>query len=147
MEYCEKGELFNYIVENKRLEEEETSIFFYQLINGLEYIHSKNICHRDLKPENLLLTKNKIIKIIDFGLSHKLNNNLLLTKCGSLSYASPELITRKCYDGIKNDIWCCGIILYSMITYINFFINRIMVCIVFNYIRKIFITMIIIFCF
>ena len=115
MEYCEKGELFNYIVENKRLEEEETSIFFYQLINGLEYIHNKNICHRDLKPENLLLTKNKIIKIIDFGLSHKLNNNLLLTKCGSLSYASPELITRKCYDGIKNDIWCCGIILYSMI--------------------------------
>ena len=115
MEYCEKGELFDYIVKNKRLKEEETSIFFYQLINGLEYIHNQKICHRDLKPENLLLTKNKILKIIDFGLSHKLDNHLLLTKCGSPSYASPELITKKFYDGIKNDIWCCGIILYAMI--------------------------------
>ena len=60
MEYCEKGELFDYIVEHKRLEEDEASIFFYQLINGLEHIHKKKVAHRDLKPENLLLTKNKI---------------------------------------------------------------------------------------
>jgi len=59
MEYCEGGELFDYIVEKERLDESEASIFFYQLINSLEYIHSKGIAHRDLKPENLLLTKNK----------------------------------------------------------------------------------------
>ena len=117
MEYCEKGELFDYIVENQYLTEDESSIFFYQLINGVEHIHNKGIAHRDLKPENLLLTKNKILKIIDFGLSHNIkdNNCLLSTKCGSPSYASPEIITRKFYDGFKTDIWCCGIILYAML--------------------------------
>ena len=116
MEYCSKGELFDYIVKNKRLNEKESSIFFYQLINGLEYIHKKKVAHRDLKPENLLLTENNILKIIDFGLSHIINNKKLLkTKCGSPSYASPEIITRKFYNGFKNDIWCCGIILYAML--------------------------------
>ena len=64
MEYCKLGELFDYIVQKKRLEEEEAAVFFYQLINGVEYIHSKGIAHRDLKPENLLLTEDKVLKII-----------------------------------------------------------------------------------
>ena len=66
MEYCEGGELFNYIVRNRRLSQNEAAFFYYQLINGLEYIHSLGIVHRDLKPENLLLTKEHILKIIDF---------------------------------------------------------------------------------
>ena len=116
MEYCKKGELFDYIVAHQYLSEEESSIFFYQLINGVDYIHSKGIAHRDLKPENLLLTENKILKIIDFGLSHEFNEgHFLLTKCGSPSYASPEIIKGTEYDGFKTDIWCCGIILYAMV--------------------------------
>ncbi len=116
MEYCQKGELFDYIVANKRLSEDEASIFFYQLINGVNYIHSKEIAHRDLKPENLLLTNDKILKIIDFGLSHEYDGNILLkTKCGSPSYAAPELIKGKQYDGFKIDVWCCGIVLYAMV--------------------------------
>ena len=55
MEYCEGGELFNYIVKNQRLSENETAFFYYQIIEGIEYIHSKGIAQRDLKPENLLL--------------------------------------------------------------------------------------------
>ena len=83
MDYCEGGELFNYIVKKRRLSEEESSFFYYQIINGLEYIHSLNICHRDLKPENLLLTKDKTLKIIDFGLSHEFDGiDLLKTKIG-----------------------------------------------------------------
>ena len=116
MEYCKKGELFDYIVDHERLTEDEAAIFFYQLINGVEYIHSKGIAHRDLKPENLLLTKDKTLKIIDFGLSHEFNgNDLLKTKCGSPSYASPEILKGKPYDGFKSDIWSCGIILYAMV--------------------------------
>jgi 5'-AMP-activated protein kinase catalytic alpha subunit len=116
MEYCNKGELFDYIVAHQKLEEDEASIFFYQLINGVDYMHKKGVAHRDLKPENLLLTVNKILKIIDFGLSHEYDeNSLLKTKCGSPSYAAPEIIRGKLYDGFKTDIWCCGIILYAML--------------------------------
>ena len=116
MEYCKKGELFDYIVNHQRLSENESAIFFYQLINGVEHIHNKGIAHRDLKPENLLLTNDKILKIIDFGLSHEFNGiDLLKTKCGSPSYAAPEIICSPFYDGFKTDIWCCGIILYAML--------------------------------
>ena len=116
MEYCEKGELFDYIVEKERLNPIEASIFFYQLINGVNYIHKQGFAHRDLKPENLLLTKEKILKIIDFGLCHDYGQKKFLkTKCGSPSYAAPEILKGFPYDGFKTDIWCCGIILYAML--------------------------------
>ena len=118
MEYCEGGELFNYIVEKKRLSEKETSFYYYQIINGLEYIHSLGIVHRDLKPENLLLTKEHLLKIIDFGLSNYFRENeteLLSTPCGSPCYASPEMVSGKKYDGVKIDIWATGIILFAML--------------------------------
>ena len=118
MEFCEEGELFNYIVKKSHLCEEESAFFFYQLINGLEYIHSLGIVHRDLKPENLLLTKDHILKIIDFGLSNYFKENqeqLLSTLCGSPCYASPEMVAGKNYNGFKVDIWSCGIVLYAML--------------------------------
>ena len=115
MEYCENGELFHYIVERQRLSEEASSFFFYQLINGLEYIHSENIVHRDLKPENLLLGKHNILKIIDFGLSNFCEvDNYLETPCGSPCYASPEMVSGKKYNGHIIDIWSTGIILFAM---------------------------------
>ena len=121
MDYCKGGELFDYIVKKRRLNEEETSFFFYQIVNGLEYIHSKNIVHRDLKPENLLLTEKNKLKIIDFGLSNYFNINkdnkkkLLKTPCGSPCYAAPEMVSGNKYNGFKTDIWAIGIVLYAMI--------------------------------
>ena len=116
MEYCSKGELFDYIVKQEKLNEIEAAIFFYQLIIGVEYIHKQKLAHRDLKPENLLLTKNHILKIIDFGLCHDFDGTKLLkTKCGSPSYAAPEILRGFPYNGFKSDIWCCGIILYGML--------------------------------
>ena len=116
MEYCEKGELFNLILDKHKLSEEEASYFYFQIINGLEYIHKNNIIHRDLKPENLLLDKNNILKIIDFGLSnYNTYDNLLSTPCGSPCYASPEMVSGEKYNGFTSDVWSTGIILYAMI--------------------------------
>ena len=116
MEFCENGELFNRIVEKKSLTENEAALFYYQLINGLEYIHKNGIVHRDLKPENLLLSKNDLLKVIDFGLSnYSEENKLLFTPCGSPCYASPEMVSGQRYDGCMIDIWSTGIILFAMV--------------------------------
>ena len=116
MEYCEGGELFNYIVDKQRLSENESAYFYYQIIEGVEYIHSQGIAHRDLKPENLLLDKNKKIKIIDFGLSNYFDGvQKLETPCGSPCYASPEMVGGNKYNGFFIDIWATGIILFAML--------------------------------
>ena len=117
MEYCEGKDLFNYIVKRKKLTEREACRYFQQIINGVEYLHLSNITHRDLKPENLLLDNKKRILISDFGLSHISNNteSLLSTPCGTPSYAPPEMLRGKKYNGIFSDIWSCGIILYTML--------------------------------
>ena len=109
-------DLFLHIVNNKHLEEKEAALYYFQLISGLEYIHLLNIVHRDLKPENLLLTKRRVLKIIDFGLSNFFfKEELLLTPCGSPSYTPPEMIKGYKYNGFAVDIWTTGIILYGML--------------------------------
>ena len=114
MEYISGGELFNYIVKNKHLEENEASFFYSQIVHIIQEIHKHKICHRDLKPENLLLTQNKTIKLIDFGLSNQYKT-LLSTPCGSPCYASPEVIKGLKYSGLAIDLWASGIILFSML--------------------------------
>ena len=116
LEYCKGGELFDYIVKNKRLKEPEACNFFQQIINGVEYLHKQGIIHRDLKPENLLLDYNNNIKISDFGLSTFFSkNHFLQTACGTPSYAPPEMLEGLQYNGEASDIWSCGIILYAML--------------------------------
>ena len=114
MEYVPGGELFNYIVKNKRLTDSESSFFYSQIIHIIQEIHKHKICHRDLKPENLLLSQNKTIKLIDFGLSNEYQD-FLDTPCGSPCYASPEVIRGKKYSGLGIDLWASGIILFSML--------------------------------
>ena len=117
MEFCQNGELFCHIVEKQQLDEQEAAYFYYQLINGLECLHYNGIVHRDLKPENLLISKDDLLKIIDFGLSNYFTSKspLLTTPCGSPCYASPEMVSGKKYDGFSIDIWSTGIILYAML--------------------------------
>lgn len=72
--------------------------------------------HRDLKPENLLLDRNHNIKIVDFGLSNTYKTGgTLQTACGSPCYAAPEMIAGHAYEGLKVDIWSCGVILFAML--------------------------------
>ena len=70
MEYMERGELFDYIVKKKRMEEDEACKVFEQIISGIEYTHKLRIVHRDLKLENLLMDYDNTIRIVDFGLSN-----------------------------------------------------------------------------
>ena len=116
MEYCPNGELFDYILEHKFLDEITALNFFQQYINALIYLHSLRICHRDIKPENLLLDKYKKIKLIDFGISTLYpEKNFLNSPCGTIIYAPPEMHLNKKYSGILCDVWNCGIVLYAMV--------------------------------
>lgn len=110
------GELFDYIVQHGRMEEDEARRFFQQMLCAVEYCHRHKIVHRDLKPENLLLDEKLNVKIADFGLSNIMTDgNFLKTSCGSPNYAAPEVIGGKLYAGPEVDVWSCGVILYVLL--------------------------------
>ena len=118
MEYNFEDKLLDIIVKQKHLTKEESAYYFYQIISGLEYLHSKKICHQNLNSQNIIINCEHRLKIVDFSLSNyftKENNFLFKTHCSSLCYASPELILERKYDGFKNDLWSAGIILYEML--------------------------------
>nr|GMC71996.1 SNF1-related protein kinase catalytic subunit alpha KIN10-like [Ipomoea batatas] len=116
MEYVKSGELFDYIVEKGRLQEDEARSFFQQIIAGVEYCHRNRVVHRDLKPENLLLDSRGNVKIADFGLSNIMRDgHFLKTSCGSPNYAAPEVVSGKLYAGPEVDVWSCGVILYALL--------------------------------
>ncbi|XP_059297751.1 CBL-interacting protein kinase 2-like [Lycium ferocissimum] len=118
MEYAKGGELFNKVARGK-LKEDIARKYFQQLINAVDFCHSRGVYHRDLKPENLLLDENENLKISDFGLSalveSKHQDGLLHTTCGTPAYVAPEVINRKGYDGAKADIWSCGVVLFVLL--------------------------------
>src|SRR3978361_354265 len=110
------GELFDYIVQNGKMKENEARRFFQQIICAVEYCHRHKIVHRDLKPENLLLDNHLNVKIADFGLSNIMTDgNFLKTSCGSPNYAAPEVISGNLYAGPEVDVWSCGVILYALL--------------------------------
>ncbi|XP_057512366.1 CBL-interacting protein kinase 18-like [Actinidia eriantha] len=118
MEYAKGGELFNKVAKGK-LKEEVARKYFQQLINAVDFCHSRGVYHRDLKPENLLLDENENLKVSDFGLSalaeSKHQDGLLHTTCGTPAYVAPEVINRRGYDGEKADVWSCGVILFVLL--------------------------------
>ena len=86
-------------------------------MNGLNYMHTRGFAHRDIKPENIILTKDYILKIADFGFScllkGKNNSGILHTKLGTPGYMAPEIRDRK-YNGTQIDIFAAGVILFIM---------------------------------
>ncbi|AWP05657.1 putative maternal embryonic leucine zipper kinase isoform 2 [Scophthalmus maximus] len=118
LEYCPGGELFDYIIAKDRLSEEETRVFFRQIVSAMAYVHSQGYAHRDLKPENLLIDGDHNLKLIDFGLCAKPKGGLgyeLMTCCGSPAYAAPELIQGKSYIGSEADVWSMGVLLFALL--------------------------------
>lgn len=84
----------------------------------MQYLHTMDIVHRDIKCENILISEHFTVKLTDFGFSKfiqrakRLNCN---TFCCSLSYAPPEVLSTRPYDGKAADIWSLGVVLYVML--------------------------------
>ncbi|KAJ8634653.1 hypothetical protein MRB53_008920 [Persea americana] len=118
MEYVSGGQLSDKLSYLKKLSEGDARKYFQQLIDAVDYCHSRGVYHRDLKPENLLLDSRGNLKVSDFGLSvlRKQPGDLLSTACGSPSYVAPEVIANKNYEGSVTDIWSCGIILFELLS-------------------------------
>ncbi|KAK3126072.1 hypothetical protein QOZ80_7BG0613500 [Eleusine coracana subsp. coracana] len=119
LEYVMGGELHDIIASSGKLKEDEARRYFQQLINAVDYCHSRGVYHRDLKLENLLLDIAGTLKISDFGLSaisEQLKaDGLLHTTCGTANYVAPEVINDKGYDGATADLWSCGVILFVLL--------------------------------
>ncbi|KAM3330655.1 hypothetical protein ACQJBY_027054 [Aegilops geniculata] len=117
LEFITGGELFDKIIRHGRLSEADARKYFQQLIDGVDFCHSKGVYHRDLKPENLLLDSQGNLKISDFGLSAwpAQGAALLRTTCGTPNYVAPEVLSHKGYDGALADTWSCGVILYVLL--------------------------------
>ncbi|CAA7013329.1 unnamed protein product [Microthlaspi erraticum] len=118
MEYAAGGELFGRICNAGRFSEDEARFFFQQLISGVSYCHSLQICHRDLKLENTLLDGSTAprVKICDFGYSKSgVLHSQPKTTVGTPAYIAPEVLSKKEYDGKIADVWSCGVTLYVML--------------------------------
>ncbi|CAF2119009.1 unnamed protein product [Brassica rapa subsp. narinosa] len=118
MEYASGGELFDRICTAGRFSEAEARYFFQQLICGVDYCHSLQICHRDLKLENTLLDGSPapLLKICDFGYSKSsILHSRPKSTVGTPAYIAPEVLSRREYDGKHADVWSCGVTLYVML--------------------------------
>lgn len=117
-EKCVGKSLFDIIMDPEYTADEQfIKSIFRQLIEVIEYIHSKNICHRDIKPENIIVDESNNLKLIDFGFCvFEADTNSIKNKLGSLHYAAPECFQANPYFGKPADIWATGIILFALWT-------------------------------
>ena len=92
--------------------------YLYQICLAIKYCHSRRILHRDLKPQNLLIDKNGVIKLGDFGLSRFLNSGKEPThgRIGTPHWMAPEILKGGTYQ-FPADIFSYGMILWELITY------------------------------
>lgn len=115
LEFVEKGSLLQFLNDNSRLLPLQVSELLGQLVCAFDYLHNElHVAHRDVKVENILFDRNMNVRVIDFGLSKADvgENSLLVTRCGSCAYASPEVLVGQPYTQ-KADIWSLGIVIYT----------------------------------
>ncbi|CAH2008396.1 unnamed protein product [Acanthoscelides obtectus] len=121
MDFCEKGDLLEYIRMHGPFAVEKCKSIFKQVVDAVHYLHNLDVAHRDIKCENVFLTQKGSAKLGDFGFSRyckdKAGEDLMSnTFCGSKAYAAPEILRGQFYDPKKYDIWSLGVVLYVMLT-------------------------------
>ncbi|NWX31511.1 DAPK3 kinase, partial [Notiomystis cincta] len=120
LELVSGGELFDFLAQKESLSEEEATRFIKQILDGVNYLHSKKIAHFDLKPENIMLLDKNIpiphIKLIDFGLAHKIEDGVEFKNIfGTPEFVAPEIVN---YEplGLAADMWSIGVITYILLS-------------------------------
>lgn len=118
MEYVDGTDLKGFIRENAPLSLELVVNIMSQILSAIELAHKHGIIHRDIKPQNILITKDRQVKITDFGIAIALSETSLTqtnTLLGSVHYLSPEQ-ARGGSATVKSDIYALGVVLYELIT-------------------------------
>ncbi len=117
MELIDGITLKQYLQKKSVLEPAEVLDFTIQTAKALEHAHSKGIIHRDIKPQNIMLLKDGMIKVADFGIA-SLENDIEETNgeaVGSVHYIAPEQARGQAPDA-RSDIYSLGIVMYEMLT-------------------------------
>lgn len=118
MEYIDGITLKEYMERKGTLSDVEALHFIKQILKGLAHAHERGIVHRDVKPHNIILLKNGMIKLTDFGIARltKFDTQTMSDMTiGSVHYISPEQASGDRTDA-RSDIYSVGIILYEMLT-------------------------------
>ncbi len=118
MELVDGITLKEYIKEKGALPWQEACDYAIQIAQGLNEAHSKNIIHRDIKPQNIIMTRDKTLKVTDFGIARAAASETTMvgsSAMGSVHYISPEQ-ARGGYTDARSDIYSLGIVLYEMLT-------------------------------
>jgi len=115
-EFCENGNIRSYINTYRDTIKLEVKLaMIVGVIDGMEFLHSKSIIHRDLKPDNVLLSKDLIVKIIDFGISRLDNCEKKTSGVGTSLFMAPEVIKGRNYDP-KCDVFSFGIMIFQILS-------------------------------
>lgn len=118
MEYVNGPDLKKYIQDHAPLSNAETVRIMSEVLSAMQLAHQKGIVHRDLKPQNVLLTKDGVAKVTDFGIAVAFAETSLTqtnSMLGSVHYLSPEQ-ARGSKATIQSDIYAMGIMLFEMLT-------------------------------
>lgn len=118
MEYVEGVTLKDYIDAKGIIPWKEAVDYAAQICAGLECAHKKGIVHKDIKPHNIMITREGVLKITDFGIAKAMNAGTIASNTatlGSVHYFSPEQ-ARGGYTDDKTDIYSLGVLLYEMVT-------------------------------
>ena len=113
IEYCQYGSIREIIKKGKKkgifINEIEISAIIYMVLKSLEFIHKNNLIDRDIKGRNILIDRNGIIKLCDFGICKPYHKNKMKNlRGGSPYWMAPEVLNKEEYDQTI-DIWALGI--------------------------------------